>query len=480
MRQREHAMYESYLMAQEAAEQSVTAEKQMTEKEHKEKEDFYDALNKYRKQGELKRSELSETSKMIYDNHLQEVLEALYITALEQVGPLSENSYRIAVQEVENYIKESGGALDIIHKNGGKTYVLDKIFEAVITAHDKDMKTLYEAEKDDNDDDDDEKEDKSDDKKDSDSEKKSEDDTDHSDGNENTSGEDIKVGDADGDGVDDASPAEDGMDNAEDSEDKEDSDDKSDEEEDSEEKSDNDNEKHLVDDLDKDDDEEEDDSETSSDNNDNTDTNDLDDNSADDSEDSDTSDGDEEDTSDPVLDEPDTKESLDADGELKDSKEEMFDKLENDDEVSDAVDIIAKRISDAESEFIQKNAEDKKKIENIVNRVDDRIKAVTNSDESDEQKEEDKEATKQEATRMISDIKERRFHTVFEDMVQKNFNYIMKDAPLKESYTDVDGAIDVAKIVESSRVMYGFLEFVNTLQLEKVDENYILNIIKGE
>ena len=32
-------------------------------------------------------------------------------------------------------------------------------------------------------------------------------------------------------------------------------------------------------------------------------------------------------------------------------------------------------------------------------------------------------------------------------------------------------------VIESARVMYGFLETVNTLQLAKVDANYIQNIL---
>ena len=63
-------------------------------------------------------------------------------------------------------------------------------------------------------------------------------------------------------------------------------------------------------------------------------------------------------------------------------------------EVSDAVDIIAKRISDAEAKFIEKNAEDKKKIEQIVDKVDNRIKAVTDSDKAPEEKEQEVENTK--------------------------------------------------------------------------------------
>ena len=164
----------------------------------------------------------------------------------------------------------------------------------------------------------------------------------------------------------------------------------------------------------------------------------------------------------------------DSEGE-SDSKEDMFEKLENDDTVGSAVHVIAQRIADAESEFIKKNAQDKQKIEKIADKIDDRIKAVTQSDKSDEEKDKAEEQLKNEATRLTNEIKNRNM-TVFEEMMNSNTNYIMKDESLLESYS-VDGRMDISKVVESTRVQYGFLEFLNTVQLEKVDENYIKKMI---
>lgn len=131
--------------------------------------------------------------------------------------------------------------------------------------------------------------------------------------------------------------------------------------------------------------------------------------------------------------------------------------------------------------FFKKNAEDKEKIKNIVNQVDDRLKAVNQADNaSEEEKEEDSTEAKQEAARLIANAKNDRFRSVFDMMAQDNFQYIMKDdGALKESYMS-DGRLDVSKVIESTRVMYGFLEFVNTIQLEKVDENYISKVLKNE
>jgi len=528
MKQRDHLYYERYLAVQEASNLKASADKQKTEEKKKEREDFYNSLNKYREQRELKRSELRKFAESVCDNYMETALNAIYISALQQIAPLSEESILLAEKNTANYIKEHGGARNIIRSNKGRTSLLDTIFEAVSTATNNDVTEflkLQEAEK----------EEEEEEKKDKEEDSKKDDNP--AEGDENKSGEDIKVGDADGDGEDDAEQLDDGAEASKESEDdneedpvtdKEDTketldDDKpkddSEDDKESEDSEDKEEKKNYTDELDDDDDEEDDSSddensndEDSSDSEEDDSDDDIDvedgfkaaDDSSDDSEDDSSDDEDDNDSKEEESDEdaldkesPDGEtpggesteddvsdsiddDTLDDDGNLKDNKEEMFKKLENDAEVTDAVDIIAKRISDAETEFIQKNAEDKKKIEQIVNKVDDRIKAVTDSDKDPEAKEEDIESTQQEATRMITDIKEKRFHSIFEELVKDNFDYIMKDVSLKESYTDINGKINVAQIVESSRVMYGFLEFVNTIQLEKVNSEYILKVIKNQ
>ena len=476
MRQRDHLFYERYVATQEAADLKVAAEKQKTEEKKKEREDFYDALNKYREQRELKQSELRRFSESVYNNYMETALNAIYISALQQVSPLSEESILLAEKNTTNYIEEHDGARNIIRANKGRTSLLDTIFEAVSTAANKDIADYIELREAEEKEEEEEKKEAED--------KKKEDDVDPAEGDENTSGEDIKVGDSDGDGEDDA----DELDKKDPITDKEDTketldDDKPKEDEDKEEKEDDKEEskeedkeeKNLTDELDDDDEEDEDSSEDEKE-----DDVEVDDGFSD-ADDSNEDSGEEgSDVEEEEEDEGPDEETFDDDGGLKTNKEEMFKKLENDAEVTDAVDIIAKRISDAESEFIQKNAEDKKKIEQIVDKVDNRIKAVTDSDKAPEEKEQEAEEAQQEATRLITDIKEQRFHSVFEELVKDNFDYIMKDVTLKEAYTDIDGTINVAQIVESSRVMYGFLEFVNTIQLEKVNSEYILKVIKNQ
>ena len=62
-------------------------------------------------------------------------------------------------------------------------------------------------------------------------------------------------------------------------------------------------------------------------------------------------------------------------------------------------------------------------------------------------------------------------------MIHETAKNIYKDTELKESYSEA-GRLDLQKVVNSCKCMYGFLEFVNTIQIDKVDVDYIAKIVK--
>ena len=162
------------------------------------------------------------------------------------------------------------------------------------------------------------------------------------------------------------------------------------------------------------------------------------------------------------------------------TKEEMLDKLEKEEDTDTAIDIIAQRISKAEEEFIKKNAQDKQKIEDIVDNINDRINgAKADPNNSDEDVEEIEQEAAIEMKRKISKIRDDRPHTVFEMMVRQLSEGIMSDQTLMEDYCDTNGKINMETVVEVTKCVYGFLEFVNTVQLEKVDEAYIKHVIES-
>ena len=177
----------------------------------------------------------------------------------------------------------------------------------------------------------------------------------------------------------------------------------------------------------------------------------------------------------------DTEEDVSGQDLNPETKEEMLDKLEQEEDTDTAIDIIAQRISKAEEEFIKKNAQDKQKIEDIVDNINDRINgAKADPNNSDEDVEEIEQEAAIEMKRKISKIRDDRPHTVFEMMVRQLSEGILNDTgAINEEYTDENGKINMDTVVEVAKCVYGFLEFVNTCQLERVDEAYVKHVIES-
>lgn len=174
--------------------------------------------------------------------------------------------------------------------------------------------------------------------------------------------------------------------------------------------------------------------------------------------------------------------TIDGDTETE-NKGKVFDELEKEPDVKKAIEIIRTRVADAEETFIKNNAEDKKKVEELLGKISDKVKTVEDleNDDSKEAKEDTKVAQEsaRKYKRQIDAIRENRPLTVLEKMTRVFAKNVVKDQTIRESYTDAEsGAVDMDLVVESAKVMYGFLETLNTLQLEKVDKDYIKNVIE--
>lgn len=353
------------------------------------------------------------------NNELSKAIKAIYITALE-ANTLTDNGIFLAENMVDSWIKEKGGATNIFRECSGKTYFLDRLQQIVEDAAEEDVKDIEKDESGDSEDEDDKSSKKEDESKD---ESKSDDSTD-----------------------------------TEDKESKEDTDDK-DSKDDSDDSTEN---------TENNDDNSDDESENTDNLNDslNDTFDDVDDYGTDD----------EEDDSDIEIvddDEEDEEDDLDSDGE---SHGKVFDELEKEEDVKKAISLIRQRVADAEETFIKRNAEDKKQIDELLGRISDNIKTVKDMDEDSEEAkiaQENASLTR----RRINNITESRPLSIFEKMTRTLSPNIIKNEALKEQFTE-DGKIDFGSIVESSKVMYAFLETLNTLQLEKVDEAYITSILK--
>ena len=172
----------------------------------------------------------------------------------------------------------------------------------------------------------------------------------------------------------------------------------------------------------------------------------------------------------------DTDTTVDGDTE---NKGKIFDDLENEDDVQKAIELIRTRVADAEETFIRNNAEDKKKIDELLNKISTNVKTVETMAEKDPKKAQVATEAVREYKRKINDVYKEKSFTVFGKMASILTESIVKDDAIRESYTTEDGTLDVDLAVESAKVMYGFLETLNTIQIEKVDEKYIANIING-
>jgi hypothetical protein len=172
------------------------------------------------------------------------------------------------------------------------------------------------------------------------------------------------------------------------------------------------------------------------------------------------------------------EEDLTVDGGKEDSGK-VFNELEKEKDVKKAVELIRQRVADAEETFIKRNAEDKKQIDELIGKISDNVKTV--EDINDKDSTESKVA--QESVRLnrqkMKSITENRPLSIMEKLTRNLHANIIRDEVVKEHYLMENGNLDTALIVEASKVMYGFLETLNTLQLEKVDAKYIEKVLNN-
>lgn len=348
------------------------------------------------------------------NNALSKALKAIYITALE-AETLSDEAIIQAENMVDNYIQERGGASCILNNS---TYLLSRLTQIVEDAAEEDTKDNEDAEKDaDTKKDDSSKEETKEDEKD-----KSEDKNDDSDSKEEDSDDNDNSDDDGSDEDDEDNPLNTTFDDEDESEDSSNND-------------------ELVDDT-------------------------------------------EDELGDEVVDDNDIKDDtaeVDINGNECDSKDKcpkdkVLDDLEKETDVKKAVELIRKRVADAEESFIKTNAEDKKKIDDLLSKISDNVKTVEDisNDDSSESKIAQEHATI--AKRQIKDITENRPQSIFERMVRNLTRDITINESLRIKFSDNNG-LDMGSVIESTKVMYGWLETVSTLQLEKVDSEYIKNIL---
>ena len=426
----------------------------------------YYQIKESQHQQRMMRSKILESAR---NDALSTCLKAIYITALE-ANTLTDQSIILAESMVDNYIKENGGASAILGRVGNNSYLLSRITDIVEEAA---LREAEEIEKDDDKEDAKAEEDNKKDLKDKaliaakdfidsaseddikkfTAKMKGEDTDDEDDDIQLPKNDDDKqdtpdLEDPDDDDDSDDNKSDDKKDSEDEDDDKDDSlnmsfddddsdDDKSDDKKDSEEDDDEDDEDDLGEPLPRDDDDE-------------------------------SSDDDNKDDSDKSSDDNDSE-----------GKGKILDNLDKEEDVQKAIDTIRNRVADAEETFIKNNAEDKKKIDELLTKISTNVKTVNDLGNKEDPKSKVAQESVQMAKRQIDMIKTNRPLTIFEKMTRNLSLNIVKDCAVRESFIEEHGQLDVDMIVETAKVMYGFLETVNTLQLEKVDESYIKNVLEN-
>jgi hypothetical protein len=369
------------------------------------------------------------------DAEMATAIKAIFITALE-AETLTDNGIILAEEMVTRWIEDEGGAAKIISENRNKTYLLNRICDIVEEAALIDMKSILEA--DDEDEDDITKEE--------DEEEVDFDFEEEKDGKKEKEAEEVIDDPESGEEVD--------VKEEEDEEPDEDS---------------NGNVTYGIEgekdpaDVDSDNDDDEEDEDKVSDE--------VEDAMETEEESEDEEDDDEED---------DDEEEEEVDPEPEDYDNKVLEDLDKEEDVQKAVALIRQRVADAEEIFIKNNAKDKEQINALLGKISDNIKTV--EDMSDKDIEKGKDAVAQENVKLsrqkIEHITNSRPLSIMESFARCINKDIIRDEALKEAYIEEDGSLDVATIVESAKIMYGFLETLNTLQLKKVDEAYLKEIFK--
>lgn len=180
------------------------------------------------------------------------------------------------------------------------------------------------------------------------------------------------------------------------------------------------------------------------------------------------------------LDDDGVDADTDLDGEIEDNKDDaeskMFDELEDEEDVQKAIELIRTRVADAEETFIRNNAEDKKKMNELLNKISNNVKTVEDLADKDPAAVEAAKESAMYYKGKMNDVKFERELTVFERMSRILTENIVKNDNIKDMYLNEAGQLDIPLVIESAKVMYAFLETLNTIQIENVDEKYITKV----
>ena len=151
------------------------------------------------------------------------------------------------------------------------------------------------------------------------------------------------------------------------------------------------------------------------------------------------------------------------------TKEDFFTELEDID-TEDASKLIKERVSDAVSEFIDNNENQKLEYEDIIKSAQDRIAGTTNESYA--------ESYTNQAKRTINEMRLNAKKNIFHYMVESLCKNTFKNDKLKTKYLN-ESTLNTDNIVNDSMLIYNMLEMVSTTNMVNVNEEYMRNYVKS-
>lgn len=137
---------------------------------------------------------------------------------------------------------------------------------------------------------------------------------------------------------------------------------------------------------------------------------------------------------------------------------------------------IISRVTKAEEEFVKANIKDKEVLEKLSSDTEEKLNNIKNKDEDTEK------ALKQEAVAMyrskVNSISNRK-KGILESIVNRMAKSIVAEESVLESYKLENGKLDMQKIIDTSEVMYTFLEMVNSMKIRDIDNKYLTEVINS-
>lgn len=141
--------------------------------------------------------------------------------------------------------------------------------------------------------------------------------------------------------------------------------------------------------------------------------------------------------------------------------------------------IICDKVQDSVQDFIDYNKDNKFRIQKIYDDTKSKIQEISKMKLSNESKEIMKKDYLNEAKYKESKILEEE-KNLFGSITSILLESIYSISSLRESYTKkigINNKIDLHEVVNTSKVIYAFLESLNTLNLETINKDYIKNVL---